>query len=119
MIAAILGWLWSRPIIRNLIIVAAILGGLFVWHKVDKSSAVRRAVVEYVADVELTTSRVQLEELKRRQALTSKANRHLQNEIEKANADAEAATQELEHYVSTVDDNCTLLPPVIDRLRNR
>ncbi|MBO6511817.1 MAG: hypothetical protein JJ979_25600 [Roseibium sp.] len=99
--------------------VAAVLGGFFVWHKVDKSSAVRQAVAGYVADVELKTARVQLEELKRRKVVTDQANRRFQSEINQANAEAEAAAQELERYVSTVEASCVVQPGLIERLRNR
>jgi len=101
------------------IAIAAVLGGFFVWHQVDKSSAVRKAVSEFVADAELTAARVQLEELKRRQAITDGARRRLQSEIDRANAQAEAAAQELEHYVSTVGDGCTLQPDLFERLHNQ
>jgi hypothetical protein len=99
--------------------IAAVLGGFFVWHKVDKSSAVRRAVVEYVAEAELTAARVQLEELKRRKVVTDRANRRFLSLFDQANAEAEAAAQELEHYVSTVEDDCTVQRGLFDRLRNR
>ena len=79
----------------------------------------RQAVAGYVADVELTATRVQLEELKRRQDLTAKANRHLQTEIQKASAEAAAIEEELKLYVSTVEENCTVGPDLIERLRNR
>ena len=98
---------------------AAVLGGFFIWHQVDKSSAVRKAVVEYVADVELTAARVQLEELKRRKVVTDRANRRFLSLIEQANVEAEAASQELEHYVSTVKDSCIVQPGLFERLRNR
>jgi hypothetical protein len=91
----------------------------FVWHKVNKSSAVRRAVFEYVADAELTAARVQLEELKRRKVATDRVNRRLLSLINQANSEAEAAAQELEHYISTVGDGCTVQPDLFDRLRNR
>jgi len=92
---------------------------LFTWHQIDKTSAVRKAVNEYVAGAELTSLRVQLEETKRRKAVTDRANaRHL-TRIEQAFADAEAAAEELEHYASTVESSCVVQPDLIDRLRNR
>ncbi|POF29588.1 hypothetical protein [Roseibium marinum] len=103
----------------SVLAVAAVLGGFFVWHKVDRSGAVRRAVVEYVAKVELASSRAELEELKRRHAVAAGAAMRLQTEIEKAFAEAEAAEQELEHYVSTVEDSCVVEPGLVERLRNR
>jgi hypothetical protein len=115
----VLGFILRSRVACSVIAIAAVLGGLFVWHWVDKSSAVRRAVVEYVAKAELTSARVQLEELKRRKVVSDQANRRIQSEIEQATAEAEAVAQELEHYVSTVEDSCVLQPDLIDRLRNR
>ncbi|MHA7777420.1 hypothetical protein [Roseibium sp. M-1] len=115
----VVAWILQSRTACSALAIAAVLGGLFVWHWADKSSAVRRAVVEYVADTELTAARVQLEELKRRKVVTDRANRRFLSLIDQANAEAEAAAQELEHYVSTVEDGCTVQPGLIDRLRNR
>ena len=60
----VIAWILQSRAACAALAIAAVLGGFFVWHKVDKSSAVRRAVVEYVADAELTAARVQLDELK-------------------------------------------------------
>lgn len=103
----------------SLLSLAAVLGGFFAWQKLDKSSAVRRAVAEYVAHAELTAIRVELREFKRRQEVAVSAKQQLQSEIEKANAIAEAAVEELEHYVSTVEDTCVVHPDLAERLRDR
>lgn len=102
-----------------LVTAAALLGGFFVWHTLDRSSAVRRAVSEFVAETELTVIRAQLTELQRRQAIADHAKRRLQSEIEEANALAEAAVEELEHYVSTVEDTCVVRSDLLERLRDR
>jgi hypothetical protein len=103
----------------SLLAVTAVLGGLFVWHVLDRSSAMRRAVAEYVARAELTSLRVELDELKRRKSVSDGAKRQLQTEIEMAHAQAEAAVEELEHYVSTVEDTCVVRADVAERLRDR
>jgi F0F1-type ATP synthase membrane subunit b/b' len=115
----VVAWMLQSRTACAALAIAAVLGGFFVWHKVDKSSEVRRAVVEYVADAELTAARVQLEELKRRKVVTERANRRFLSLIDQANAEAEAAAQELEHYVSTVGDGCILQPYLFERLRNQ
>ncbi|ERP93616.1 hypothetical protein Q669_01870 [Labrenzia sp. C1B10] len=115
----VIAWILQSRTACAALAIAAVLGGFFVWHKVDKSSAVRQAVVEYVADAELTAARVQLEELKRRKVVTERANRRFLSLIDQANAEAEAAAKELEHYVSTVGDGCTLQPDLFERLRNQ
>ena len=53
---AILRLLW-RLLTGRTVLVLLIAMGLFSWHKVDKTSAVRRAVSGYVADVELTAKK--------------------------------------------------------------
>jgi len=105
--------------VRSLLLLAAALGGFFVWHALDKSTAVHRAVVEYVAQSELTSLRVELNELKRRKDVSDHAKRQLLSEIEKANAEAEAAVEELEQYVSTVETTCVVHPDLVKRLRDR
>lgn len=100
-------------------IVIMIAAALFTWHKLDKSSAVRRAVTSYVADVELAAKNAELAELKRRSAVFASANRNLLDQVARANADADAANQELEHYVSTVADDCAVDGTLLERLRNR
>lgn len=92
---------------------------LFSWHEVDKTSAVRRAVAGYVADVELAAKNAELAELKRRSAVFASANKSLLDQVARANADADAANQELEHYVSTVADDCAVDGALLERLRNR
>ncbi len=92
---------------------------LFSWHKVDKTSAVRRAVAGYVADVELAAKNAELAEIKRRSTVFASANKTLLDQIARANAVADAANQELEHYVSTVSDDCAVDADLSKRLRNR
>ncbi|MBD1544888.1 hypothetical protein [Roseibium aggregatum] len=112
-----------RPLLRFLTsrtgILVLICFALFAWHKIDKTSAVRRAVAGYVADVELSAKNAELAELKRRSAVFVSANKNLLSQVAAANADAEAANQELEHYVSTVDDDCAVDGALLERLRNR
>ncbi|GAB2183742.1 hypothetical protein LAB1_10510 [Roseibium sp. LAB1] len=115
----VVAWILQSRTVCAALAIAAVLGGFFVWHTVDKSSALRRAVVEYVADAELTAAQVQLEELKRRKVVTERANRRFLSLIDQANAEADATAQELEHYVSTVEDGCTVQPDLLERLRNR
>lgn len=92
---------------------------LLLWHHFDKSSAVRKAVNEFVAHAELVSLRVEKEELRRRRAVTDRANRRFSAEIQQAYADAEAAAEELADYVSTVADSCVVDADLLKRLRNR
>jgi len=117
MIGAIFSTFLSTPILRNLLAIAGFLCGLFLWHAADKARAVRFSKEGMVARAELTAARTQLEELRRRQAVTELARQRLQIEIEKANAEAEAVAEELEHYVSTIDDGCVVQPDLFERLQ--
>jgi len=116
--AAVLSLAWRFVTSRAGIVVIIVLA-LFAWHKVDKNSAVRRAVTGYVADVEFSARTAELDELKRRSALFAIANRKLADEAARAAAEADAANQELEHYVSTVADDCAVDAGLLGRLRNR
>jgi hypothetical protein len=109
---------WRVATSRAGILVIAGLG-LFAWHKLDKGSAVRQAVTGYVAKVELETLRAERDELRRRRAAVRLANQDLQSKIRAAEAEADAAAWELEHYETTVDDNCRVDGAVLERLRNR
>ncbi|MEM5581805.1 MULTISPECIES: hypothetical protein [unclassified Roseibium] len=102
-----------------LLAVTAVLGSFFLWHTIDRTSAVRRAVAEYVAKNELMAARAQLVETKRRKSVSDRAREHLQTEIDKATAQADAAIEELEHYVSAVEDTCVVHPGLVERLRDR
>ncbi|WP_346908562.1 hypothetical protein [uncultured Roseibium sp.] len=115
---AILRLLWRFLTSRTglVILIATVL---FSWHEVDKTSAVRRAVAGYVADVELAAKNAELAELKRRSAVFASANKNLLDQVARANADADAANQELEHYVSTVADDCAVDGALLERLRNQ
>jgi VIT1/CCC1 family predicted Fe2+/Mn2+ transporter len=104
---------------RSLLAAAAVLAGVLVWHQANTASRVRKALAEYVASAELTAARVQMEELRRRQSVSDKARRRLQSEIEEANAQATAAVEELEHYVSAVEENCVVRPELVERMRQR
>lgn len=118
MAGLILRLLW-RFLTSRAGVVALIAMALFSWHKADKTSAVRRAVAGYVADVELSAKNAELAELKRRSAVFASANNILLDQVARANADAEAVNQELEHYVSTVADDCAVDGALLKRLRHR
>jgi hypothetical protein len=112
------GLFWRIVTSRAGILVMAGLA-VFTWHKLDRGSAVRQAVSGNVAKVELEALRAERDELRRRQAANRLANRDLQSKILDAEAEADAAARELEHYESTFDDTCRVDNPLIERLHNR
>ena len=102
-------------------IVCIIAGALFLWHKFDKSSAVRRAVAEYVAAEELAAVNSELRETQRRAAVTMAANERLRQAAAEAEEMAATAEQELEAYVQAnpIDPDCVVDDAVIERMRHR
>jgi len=58
-------------------IAVIVIGALFTWHQLDKSSAIRRTVVRYVADVELAAAEAENKSLREQAARLAAANRTL------------------------------------------
>lgn len=113
----ILSSLWSIATSRlGLIVIIAI--GLFTWHKLDKSSAVRGAVAEYVAGVELAAERAEKEALKRRLEKAVRARHQFEKAKAAADLRADQAIQELEDYESQVGADCVVDGHLLERLRN-
>ncbi|MBO9418494.1 hypothetical protein J7481_03220 [Labrenzia sp. R4_2] len=110
-------WLFGTR--SGVLLVAAFLlvGSLYTWHWLDKSSAVRKAVVGYVAKVELAASRAELKVLKDRAAALEAANFQFQRQLQEAEALQTRQALELDTYESTVD--AVVGPALIERLRNR
>ncbi|WP_150526834.1 hypothetical protein [Roseibium sediminis] len=102
-----------------LVAILSLMAVLFIWHKLDKSSAVRTAVVGYVAKVELETAQAELTEMRRRRAAFEAANSLLNSRIEQAETQAQEAALELEYYESTVGEACRVDRALLDRLHNR
>lgn len=102
--------------ISTLVIVGVILFG---WHKFDKGSAVRRAVTEYVADVELATMRAQIDEANRRSAVTEEARERLEERLQVLEGTADRQGREIERYEveNEVNDMCVVDGRVLERLR--
>lgn len=101
------------------ILAAAVLGGFFTWHRIDSAARVRVALAGHVARSELVSVRAELEEVRRRHAVAETARQRLLSDVEQANADAQAALEELDHYVSTVAETCVVRPGLAERLRER
>lgn len=92
---------------------------LFGWHKLDKSSAVRAAVMKYVADVELTAARAQIAEANRRAAVAAAATSQLQERVQVAEGEALRVTLETEQYEAKneIPTSCRVDSGIFDRLR--
>lgn len=101
-------------------IVLAIGAGLFAWHTLDKGSAVRDAVVRYVADVEIQAAEAEAEILRARIERLKSANAALNASLEEAEQEArDAETARLEYLERTPapPPGCTVGPDLLDLLR--
>ena len=98
-----------------------VTAGLSTWHSLDKGSAVKQAVVEYVARTELAAARAEATEARRRAEVAERATEALEARAEAAERDAEAFVQEIKAY----EDQTTINPDgivdgaILDRLRSR
>ncbi len=77
-------------------IIAAL--ALFTWHQIDKRSAVRQAVIEYVADTEIKVLQDQIKEANRRAAIASEAQARLEERLQVAEGEARRIAREIEQY---------------------
>ena len=115
---------FGRVLFRNrttsaITAVVVIALALFGWHKLDKSSAVRAAVMKYVADVELTAARAQIAEANRRARIATEANTRLDEKMQAAQGDALRYEAEIEAYEqqTTVSADGRVSNDLFDRLR--
>ncbi|WP_010137610.1 hypothetical protein [Oceanicola sp. S124] len=101
--------------------VVLVFATLFTWHKVDKGSAVRKAVAEYVADLELETARARIEEIERRARVAEEAGARLQERLQAAEGEAIRMNEEIERYAEETDVPADGLVDdgLLDRLRGR
>lgn len=127
MIAVLIKFLsfgFGRVLFRNkttsvITAVVVIALALFSWHKFDKSSAVRAAVMKYVADVELTSARAQIVEANRRARIATEANTSLDQKVQAAQGDELRYGMEVEAYEhqTTVSADCRVGDDLFGRLR--
>lgn len=115
MFLALLG---NRYIVAGLAVLGT-LGTLWLWHVLDKSSAVKTALVKYVAAVELAQVEGELKELKRRKAVTEKANASLRIKAAETEAQADKFEEELKRYaeVNAVNPDCVVDDTFLDSLQ--
>lgn len=91
------------------------------WHYIDKAAAVRSAKQELADKVTIEVLTAQRDEANRRAKIAEFALNELNVEIQLAKAAADKAEKELEEYekTTTVNDQCVVDQPILDRLRNR
>ncbi|MDF3413300.1 hypothetical protein HKX54_02430 [Sulfitobacter sp. M57] len=98
MIAFIVGTMFKNRFTSGLSAVAILGVLLFGWHTLDKTSAVRSAVVGYVAKAELSAAQAELQEIKRQQAAADAAAKQFARRIVEVEADMAAREQEIVDY---------------------
>ncbi len=103
MMAAVGPFLWKLATSRAGIVVI-IFAALFAWHKMDKSSAVRNAVVGYIASVELEAAKTRNATLLVRAERAEAATLLLQQAV----ADAELEQRNVEAEFEAFRANTTL-----------
>ena len=84
-------------------VVVLVFAALFTWHKIDKGSAVRDAVVRYVADTELKTAREAIKEAERRARVAEEAGERLEEKLQAAEGEAIRMSEEIERYAEETD----------------
>lgn len=101
-------------------VVVILVLALFAWHKIDKTSAVRRAVVTYVAGVELSAAEAENEELARRAQISYIARQRLIADLGEITISAERTQRELEAYAKSnpVNANCVVDDSLLEWLRS-
>lgn len=111
-LGSILRFLTSGP---GLVLVIGL--ALFTWHKIDKSSAIREAVVGYVADVELEAAAEAEKVLRQRAARLEEANSALRAQREQDEKELADAQEALLTYVESTPSGCAVSRDLLDRLR--
>lgn len=99
--------------------VLIVAGLLFAWHTLDKNSAVRQAVDQYVAEAEITSLRAQIAEANRRAAVAEDATERLEEQAQVARGEAIRLAAEIEQYEAANDipSSGRVEPDLFDRLR--
>lgn len=91
------GFVWKVLSSRlGLLIIAC--GLLYSWHVVDRRQAVAAAREGFVQQIELTAAQAEIDALRRRAAVTTEANRVLQEKMQVAEGQALRFAVELEAY---------------------
>ncbi|PIE15189.1 MAG: hypothetical protein CSA68_07515 [Rhodobacterales bacterium] len=123
-VISVLGRLFGGVLFRNRT-TAAITGvlivglALFVWHKLDKGSAVRAAVSEYVAAAEITALKAQIAEANRLAQVASEAAQRLDERAQAVEGEAVRLAAEIKQYEAenALPTSCRLSPDLARRLR--
>lgn len=115
------GMLFANRATTGITCMVLLIGAAFAWHWFDKSSAVRQAVVGYVAQAELDAATAQINEANRRAQVAEEAADLLLIRVRDAEAASLQYEQEIESYVSEnqIHPSCVVGQPILDLLRGK
>ena len=107
--------------LSGIVPILALAGGLYAWHVLDKGSAVRSAVNNYVAADTIETLKAEKAELKRRNDIFASEKERLEQEVEARKAEQEQMKAELDEIIAnrTGEKHRPISDDVFGRLRNR
>ena len=117
----LVGMLFANRVTTGITCALMLIGAAFAWHKLDKSSAVRQAVIGYVAQAELDAATAQINEANRRALVAEEAADRLLVRVRDAEAASLQHEQEIESYVSQnkIHPSCVAGDTVFDFLRGK
>jgi hypothetical protein len=115
------GMMFANRVTTGITCALMLIGAAFAWHKLDKSSALRQAVVGYVAQAELDAATAQINEANRRAQIAEEAADRLLVRVRDAEAASLQHQQEIDSYVSQNDipSRCVASDPIFDLLRGK
>lgn len=101
--------------------VVALAVALFAWHKLDKGSAIREAVVGYVADTELAAAKAQNAALQSRLAAAQAASTVFRQGIQERDAEIIDYEKRITTYEAenSVPDECRVSDQLLGLLRSK
>lgn len=108
--AVVLNLLWRTATSRIGIVVLIALA-LFAWHTLDKHSAVRRAVAEYVAGAELEAARAEADYERRQRRAAEQAKNEARKRAVLATRMAEDRAAEIDRLSAEAKQNSALTRP--------
>tara|TARA_Y100000310_G_scaffold211266_1_gene212038 strand:- start:16642 stop:17007 length:366 start_codon:yes stop_codon:yes gene_type:complete len=104
MISTLASFAFGNRFMSSISTLVMVSVALFGWHKIDKTSAVRSAVANYVADVELEAARAEIKEANRRLQVSEKTSAALAQRLTELDALAAANISEIEEYAESLED---------------
>lgn len=115
------GMLFANRVTTGITCALILTDAAFAWHKLDKNSAIRQALVGYVAQAELDAATAQINEANRRAQIAEEAADLLLARVRDAEAASLQHEQEIDSYVlqNKIHPSCVAGDTVFDLLRGK